>query len=957
MANKSNPGILVDKAVRKLASESFAFNALPPVQAKGYKDLVHIFEPLSSVERGWGKIIPNFVGREEEMQKITQIASHFYRKQHCSNEMIIIKSSTGMGKSTLLAHSIDKVKKVFVSKRARIGIAKHVGRESHSMKPFCAAAHLLRIMLAYYKGCFDDMKSVASGKDSCYSSIAGSVNGDSNSYTGDSTVLSMSQFEDRLEAVFIEIGAPTVHLEYTKALLLEDDVKQEALLPEIDGEMVTTFATAFARINGALRLSVLAIDDAHHCDEASWLVFQEVFISSENTLFLGTTSGGSLSDTKINKPFLTELEDKYTSANRFHSITLGNLSREEVKHMIMKTMALQKHEVTDSMLDTVFNQSLGMPLVANNLVSKIKQNDHGDNLMAFSGTSESVADIFLHKIDGFDTTVRDALNVCALLGNKCTFDDIFGVMSGMSDGKVEDIRKECETSVEMLCTEGILYEDMGEYTFSHELWRTIPLGLMLASRKRDIHRKVAQNLEGKLSAVVEGGAQLEMRQKIFEHWKATGDTTKSSAAALVLRDFLEQQGDFEKCVSIFEDVLALWGWKSDSSDARLAGLSKSFLHHVGADELSNIIVVLIALGRAYAESSRPNIGVAWWENALRVMNSTTSAHLIRDRSIIFPAYDGISKAIQDGHMVQDLYCRYEQAMIRKFIQETRAHGRLIHHIHALFLQMKLYGRQGYLDKGIAVHSIIKSIYKPDKHSEKLRDVYGQDSGALGQALCAYWDTVEGEKKNGLKMCRAVLKDLLPRLDHDFFNMFNLMYPLALAFKEAGYPNEANGFFSKLVAGPFGDCPEDHPLHHLTQVFPAISILFGAANSKKASRSEIKEWANWVVQQRPFGQKLQLELGRFGRCGNSLLAEICLLVADKLQKSDPLRPVVLKKGSELIAEALHFHRKFGIVCAIKPSKIIMNRLRRASRPKKDALGEMSNHNNWGNLRDQSIKFVP
>ena len=931
MANKSNPGILVDKAVRKLASQSFAFNALPPVKAKGYKELVHIFEPLSPVERGWGQIIPNFVGRESELQKITQIASAYHRKQHCNNQMVLIKSSTGMGKSTLLAHSIEKVKKLFVSKRARIGIAKHLGREAESLKPFFAAAQLLRIMLSHYKGCFDDARSVASGKDSCYSSMAGSVGGDSVSFTGESTALSMTQLEDRLEAVFIEVGAPTIQLDYTKSLLHEDDVKQEEFLPEIDGGMVTTFAAAFSRINHVLRLSVLAIDDAHQCDEASWLVFQEIFETSENTLFIGTTSGTSLADTKISKTFLTDLEDKYTQMNRYHSIDLNNLTREEVLHMIMKTMALQRHDVTDAMLDSVYNQSLGMPLVANDLVEKIKKDDHNEFRLVASGTNESsVADIFLHKIDGFDTTVRDALNVCALLGNGSTFDDIFAVISGMSDGKVEDIRKECEASVEFLCKEGIITEEMGEYTFTHNLWRTIPLGLMLASRKRDIHRKIAQNLEGKISDVDKKDVPYEMHEKIYEHWKATGDTTHTAAAALVLRSFLEREAKYAKCVTIFEDVLSLWGWKTESSDARLGGLSKAFLDHVQADELSTIITMLVGLGRAYEASARPNIGVIWLENALRVMNSTKSAHLIRDRSIIFPAFDGISKAIQDGHMVQDVQCRYEQAMIRKYIQETRAHGRLIHHIHALFLQMKLYGRQGHLDKGIAVHSIIKTIYKPEKHSEKLRLAYGQDSGALSYALCAFWETLEGEKKAGLKMCQRVLKDLLPRLDHDFLNMFNLMYPLTMAFKEAGYPNEAKGFFTKLVVLPYGECPDDHPLRHLTEVFPAISVLYGVSNTKRVTRSEIKDWASWVIQQRPFGRKLQLELGRFGRCANSVLAEICLLLADKLQKTNPLRPLVLKKGNELIGEALNFHRKFGMICAIKPAKVIVNKLRRASK---------------------------
>ena len=932
MGNESNPGILVDDAVRKMASQSFAFNALPPIKAKGYKDLVSIFEPLSPIERGWGRMIPNFVGREDEMSKITQIASSYSRHRRgvgSCPQIILIKSSTGMGKSTLLAHSIDRIRKQYLNKRANIGIAKYVGREADSLKPFFAITQLLRKMLCHYHGCFDDLGSVRSG--SCASSMMGGSTGTASvSFGGDTTVLSLSQFHDRLEAVFIEIGASTVCLDYIKAILFEDEITQEKLFPELDSSTVSMIAAAFRRCNNNLKLGVLAIDDAHQCDEASWLVLQEIFETADNILLMGTTSATSLADMKVSRSFLTDLEGVHKKGGRYHSFTLGNLSRDEVLQMIMKSMALQKQEVTSAMLDSVYNQSLGMPLVANDLIGELKEKMRNGSQLVASGNTESIADIFLNKIDGFDIKIRDTLNVCALLGQTCDFEDVFSIISGMSDAKEAELREECEESIEFLKKEGILFENseggVKEYSFTHELWRNVPLSLMLASRKRDIHRKIAQNLEGKVSCLKEENIPIEVQKKVFEHWKATGDTAKSTNASLLLRKMLERENNFPECIRIFEDVLSLWGWQPDANDTRLAGLSKSFLSHVNADELGNIITVLVALGRAYTLSSKASIGAVWWENAVRVMSSTNSAPLIRDRSIIFSAFDGLSKAIQEGYLVQDVFCRYEQAMIRKYIHETRAHGRLIHHVHALFLQMKLYGRQGDLDKAIAVHSIIKSIYKPERHSEKLRNVYGQDSGALSYALCALWETMEGEKKNGLKMCRNVLKDLLPRFDRDFANMFELMYPLSMAFKEAGYPAEAKAFFEKLIMIPYGDCPEHHPLHYLLKVFPAISILFATcANSKKLSQSDITEWTHWVLGQYSFGKKLQLQLGRFARCADSLTAEICLLLAQQLNQHDPLRQCVLQKGTTLIAEALNFHRKFGMKCAIKPAKQIQTKL--------------------------------
>jgi class 3 adenylate cyclase len=74
MSLPENSGILVDNAVRRLASGSYAFKALAPVIAKGYKEAVRIFEPLTAIERSWGSIEPNFVGRQQELEKILMIA-------------------------------------------------------------------------------------------------------------------------------------------------------------------------------------------------------------------------------------------------------------------------------------------------------------------------------------------------------------------------------------------------------------------------------------------------------------------------------------------------------------------------------------------------------------------------------------------------------------------------------------------------------------------------------------------------------------------------------------------------------------------------------------------------------------------------------------------------------------------------------------------------------------------
>ncbi|KAL3918998.1 MAG: hypothetical protein SGILL_003975 [Bacillariaceae sp.] len=135
MASKTNPGILVDNRVRMMANRSFGFNALPPVVAKGYSEPVPIFEPLSSVERYWGKIVSNFVGRKEEIKTILQNTTEMMRKSSDSR-FLLIESKSGVGKSTAMAHGIEHVRRQFNPKKNQLVVVKNVSKESDSLVPF-----------------------------------------------------------------------------------------------------------------------------------------------------------------------------------------------------------------------------------------------------------------------------------------------------------------------------------------------------------------------------------------------------------------------------------------------------------------------------------------------------------------------------------------------------------------------------------------------------------------------------------------------------------------------------------------------------------------------------------------------------------------------------------------------------------------------------------------------------
>ena len=135
MANKSNPGVLVDNNVQSEAGQGFKFSALPPVTAKGYDDPVPIFEPLEAVERRWEKAKKGFIGRKDEMMQILQIAKSIVFSP-IGSRMIMITGTSGIGKSVFVSQAAERLKKLAKMKKKRFILTRKVVKEVEKLAPF-----------------------------------------------------------------------------------------------------------------------------------------------------------------------------------------------------------------------------------------------------------------------------------------------------------------------------------------------------------------------------------------------------------------------------------------------------------------------------------------------------------------------------------------------------------------------------------------------------------------------------------------------------------------------------------------------------------------------------------------------------------------------------------------------------------------------------------------------------
>lgn len=136
MANKDNPGILLDRALMRKAGPYHPFRARKPIEAKGYDMPVRIYEPPKSFKKTWLEIDKDqFVGRFDEIHEIVSHASVIFNSRKACSKFVFIEAPYGYGKSWLLSNATRKIEKL-VKRRSQRHVTRHVFSEDDSFKPF-----------------------------------------------------------------------------------------------------------------------------------------------------------------------------------------------------------------------------------------------------------------------------------------------------------------------------------------------------------------------------------------------------------------------------------------------------------------------------------------------------------------------------------------------------------------------------------------------------------------------------------------------------------------------------------------------------------------------------------------------------------------------------------------------------------------------------------------------------
>lgn len=302
---------------------------------------------------------------------------------------------------------------------------------------------------------------------------------------------------------------------------------------------------------------------------------------------------------------------------------------------------------------------------------------------------------------------------------------------------------------------------------------------------------------------------------------------------------------------------------------------------------------------------------------MQITQSAAASRGLKDRSILFPVFSGLSVALKRGHIVQDAECRYEQAMLRRYVQETKIHGDPINIIHAMTLQAEMYARFGNYAMALEFHqNEIEKLYDVDDHSLDLCDEYGSDLGALSFACSTLWNLQLGNTEAALGTCWFLIEEIMPKIEkRNVHASFLIMYPIVWVMKENGFALEAREYFDEYVCAAYAEYYGGGRPTFFLPLYDPILMLLDLAGNEDPDPEMLEEYFDWGidVDNLGFGTLINSKTGELGRTADSIAAEVCYLLAQKSEDKD-ISTALIANGIEVAEEDLEFTKEKKMILA-------------------------------------------
>ena len=305
---------------------------------------------------------------------------------------------------------------------------------------------------------------------------------------------------------------------------------------------------------------VFVVEDLHWVDAATLALLRFLMraLGSSRVLTVLTYRTEDVTRGHPLRAFLSEAErDRWVERR-----DLSRLSRAQVRKL---TKSLTGEAPTDTVVDTVFRRSDGVPFFVEELVGL-------DGCRNESELPDTLRELLLARYERLSEGAQELLRVVSVGGVRISHAMLETVFSGTPD--------ELDLAARESVLAGVLTIDGDDYAFRHALVREAILADLLPGERARFHARYAEAYE----AAAEAGTR-RLAAEISYHWLGAHDATRAFPATVQAMREARAAAAYATAAQMGERALGLWDVVPDPATA--AGMGKLELMGRTASHLRN----------------------------------------------------------------------------------------------------------------------------------------------------------------------------------------------------------------------------------------------------------------------------------------------------------------------------------------------------------------------------------
>jgi tetratricopeptide (TPR) repeat protein len=346
----------------------------------------------------------------------------------------------------------------------------------------------------------------------------------------------------------------------------------------------------------------------------------------------------------------------YTARPEFHAqwparahhthITLSRLSSHNVRTIVQEVAALKA--LSEETIATVVERTSGVPLFVEEMTRAVLES--GNATLTGREIPVTLHDSLMARLDRLGPA-KEVLQVGAVIGGEFSYELLHAVRPLAEEELQRALRNLAEA--ELLYVRGIAPE--ATYQFKHALIRDAAYEALLKSRRRGLHRRVAQTITEKFPAMAEARPEVLAR-----HWTEAGETesaitewSRAAKAARARNAFSEARESYRQALALL--LMLPESPERDARELRFMSALLGVLKIIGGYSAPDFIEAT-AHARKLAEKSG-NLTqlvlqvVGMWASA-NISGDIPAGTTFADQALDLAQRDGSPASLALAHMAQ-----------------------------------------------------------------------------------------------------------------------------------------------------------------------------------------------------------------------------------------------------------------------------------------------------------------